>query len=75
MTPRERFRRVCRHKKVDHIPYGFSFAGPRGSTFSAWRKQGLSKEQQERWYEFIGQEAYLGDKDSSFCRAIVIEER
>ena len=56
MTPRERFLRVCRHQKVDYIPYGFSFAGPRESTFAAWRKQGLSQEQQEKWYEFIGED-------------------
>lgn len=80
MTSRERFRRICRHKKVDHIPYGFSFADPRGSTFTAWRKQGLSKEQQKKWYEFIGENEWIGIGKSDFgpippFKEKVIEER
>ncbi len=80
MTPRERFRRVYRHKKVDHIPYGFSFTNPRGSTFRAWRKQGLSREQQKKWYEFIGENEWMGIGRTDFgpippFKEKVIEER
>ena len=80
MTFRERFRRVCRHKKVDHIPFWFSFADPRGSTFAAWRKQGLSKEQQKKWYEFIGENEWIGIGKTDFgpippFKEKVIEER
>jgi len=80
MTPRERFRRVCGHKKVDQMPYGFSFAGPRGSTFAAWRKQGLSEEQQKNWFEFIGEDEWIGIGKTYFgpiplFEKKVIEER
>ena len=80
MTPRERFRRVCGHKKVDQMPYGFSFAGPRGSTFAAWRKQGLSEEQQKNWFEFIGEDECIGIGKTDFgpippFQEKVIEER
>jgi len=34
------------------MPY--SFGGPRASTFAAWRKQGLSEEQQQNWGSFTG---------------------
>lgn len=75
MTSRERFRRVCRHKKVDQIPYGFSFANPRASTFAAWRKQGLSKEQQKKWYEFIGENEWVGIGKTNFGPIPLFKEK
>jgi uroporphyrinogen decarboxylase len=56
MTPRERFHRILRHEKPDRLP--FEFGGPRESTFKAWRKQGLSQEQQENWDSFTGADGY-----------------
>jgi len=47
MTQRERFRSIIHHQDVDRIPY--IFGGPRASTFAAWRRQGLSGEQQRAW--------------------------
>jgi uroporphyrinogen decarboxylase len=58
MSPRERFRAVVRGERPDRMPY--IFGGPRESTFSAWRKQGLSEEQRRRWSEFIGEEGFIG---------------
>lgn len=55
MTHRERWRAVLRHEQPDRMPY--SFGGPRASTFAAWRKQGLSEEQQTHWAEFIGSDS------------------
>lgn len=43
-----------KNQQVDRMPY--MFAGPRPSTFKAWRKQGLSEEQQQNWHDFIGDE-------------------
>jgi len=60
---------------VDHIPYGFSFADPRGSTFRAWRKQGLSQEQQEKWYEFIGENEWIGIGKSNLGPIPPFEEK
>lgn len=37
-----------------------SSGGPRASTFSAWRKQGLSAEQEANWSRFIGEESFTG---------------
>ncbi len=58
MTPRERLRAIIRHEEVDRLPY--VFGGPRASTFAAWRKQGLSEEQQRHWSAFIGAEGGMG---------------
>ncbi len=58
MTPRERFRRIIRHERPDRMPY--AFGGPRASTFKAWRKQGLSEEQQKNWSRFVGSEGGMG---------------
>lgn len=60
MISRERFRRVFRHEKVHRMPYVYTIGGPRGSTFTAWRHQGLSEEQREKWYEFIGEDEVIG---------------
>ncbi len=57
-TPRERFRKVIRHEQPERMPY--VFAEPRASTFAAWRKQGLSEEQQSRWDDFIGADGSMG---------------
>lgn len=57
MTQRERFLAVARHQPVDRLPY--MFGGPRASTFAAWRKQGLSEEQQRNWSSFIGQDGMI----------------
>ena len=58
MTERERFRAIIHHEKPDQIP--FRFGGPRASTFAAWRKQGLSEEQQSGWGSFVGQGGSMG---------------
>lgn len=58
MTARERFRAVLRREPIDRLPY--TFGGPRASTFAAWRRQGLSEEQQLRWGAFIGAEGGMG---------------
>ena len=58
MTPRERFRKILRHEKPDRMP--FVFGGPRESTFRAWRKQGLSQEQQDNWNSFTGADSFKG---------------
>jgi len=57
MTPRERFRAVIHHEPVDRLPY--QFGGPRASTFEAWRKQGLSEEQQATWSRFVGEDTTM----------------
>jgi len=56
MTSRERFRKIIRHETPDRLPY--LFGGPRESTFGAWRKQGLTEEQEANWEEFIGQDGW-----------------
>ena len=58
MTPRERFLAVARRQPVDRMPH--VFGGPRASTFAAWRKQGLSEEQQREWGRFVGAEGCMG---------------
>ncbi len=58
MTPRERLRAIIRREPVDRLPY--VFGGPRASTFAAWRKQGLSEEQQRNWHKFIGADGSMG---------------
>ena len=58
MTPRERFYAIARRQPVDRMPY--AFGGPRGSTFAAWRRQGLSAEQQARWHTFTGTDGATG---------------
>jgi len=58
VTHRERFRTICRHERPDRLPYWFG--GPRASTFAAWRKQGLSEEQQRHWGELIGADPTTG---------------
>ncbi len=56
MTSRERFRKIIRHEMPDRMPY--LFGSPRESTFGAWRKQGLSEEQEANWEKFIGQDPW-----------------
>jgi uroporphyrinogen decarboxylase len=58
MTARERFQAVLRHEKPDRLPH--TFGGPRASTFAAWRKQGLSAEQQANWHSFVGEDGATG---------------
>lgn len=58
MTQRERFRRIIHHQEIDRIPY--IFGGPRASTFAAWRKQGLSEEQQRNWGALTGGDGFAG---------------
>lgn len=54
MTARERFRAIIHHKTPDRI--SAQYGGPRASTFAAWRKQGLSEEQQANWSQFVGED-------------------
>jgi len=56
MTSRERFHRIIRHESPDRMPY--LFGSPRESTFGAWRRQGLTEEQEANWEGFIGQDAW-----------------
>jgi uroporphyrinogen decarboxylase len=58
MTPRERYRAIVHHQKPDRIFH--TFGGPRASTFAAWRKQGLSEEQQKAWGRFVGEDGARG---------------
>jgi len=58
MTARQRFRAVIARQPVDRLPY--NFGGPRASTFDAWRKQGLSEQQQAAWGSFVGQDPAIG---------------
>ena len=58
MTHRQRFLNVIRGEAVDRWPV--RFGGPRASTFAAWRKQGLSEEQQANWGSFIGEDPGMG---------------
>jgi uroporphyrinogen decarboxylase len=43
---------------VDRLPY--SFGGPRASTFAAWRRQGLSEEQQRDFHALCGYDGGMG---------------
>lgn len=54
MNARERYRRIVRGLPVDRMPH--SFGGPRRSTFDAWMLQGLSQEQRDRWWDFVGED-------------------
>jgi uroporphyrinogen-III decarboxylase len=58
MTHRERFLAVIKGEPVDRMPY--AFGGPRASTFAAWRKQGLSEEQERTWGSFTGGDPRMG---------------
>ena len=58
MTPRERMRALIRREPIDRLPY--QFGGPRASTFAAWRRQGLSEEQQANWSSLVGEEGMTG---------------
>lgn len=58
MTQRERYQAIIRGDAVDRLPY--IFGGPRASTFAAWRRQGLSAEQQANWGRFIGADGFMG---------------
>jgi uroporphyrinogen decarboxylase len=58
MTPRERFLAVLHREHVDRLP--FNFGGPRASTFRAWRKQGLSEEQQRSFWSWCGADPWVG---------------
>ena len=57
MTQRERYRKLIRGEEVDRLPY--IFGGPRASTFAAWRRQGLSEEQQRNWGAFTGSDSFM----------------
>ena len=57
-TQRERLSKIIRHEKPDRMPY--AFGGPRASTFAAWRKQGLSEEQQNNWHGLVGGDGGMG---------------
>ncbi len=58
MTQRKRFLAIIRGEEFDRLPY--MFGGPRVSTFAAWRRQGLSDEQQRTWGSFTGEEGAMG---------------
>ncbi len=58
MTPKERFVAIIRREPIDRLSY--SYGHPRTSTFAAWRKQGLSEEQQRNWGDFVGQDGAIG---------------
>jgi len=58
MTARERYRAILRREETDRIPV--MFWHPRTSTFAAWRKQGLSQEQQDNWTQWIGTDTLTG---------------
>ncbi|MFN4179825.1 MAG: hypothetical protein ACK4I8_05900, partial [Armatimonadota bacterium] len=73
MTPRERFRAVIRGQMPDRMPY--MFGHPRASTFAAWRKQGLSEEQERNWSKFIGEESFIGIGKVNFGPIPPFEER
>ena len=74
MTSRERFRKIIRHEMPDRLPY--LFGSPRESTFGAWRKQGLTEEQEEKWEEFIDQDAWaLSIGKTDFGPIPLFEER
>ncbi|MGD9494821.1 MAG: hypothetical protein AB7Y46_00795, partial [Armatimonadota bacterium] len=73
MTQRERFRRIIHHQEVDRIPY--IFGGPRASTFAAWRKQGLSEEQQRTWGTLTGADSFAGVGKFFFGPVPMFEQR
>lgn len=78
MTPRERFQTIARGGRPDRMPY--LFGGPRASTFAAWRRQGLSEEQERNWSRFIGEEGFCGIGKLDFgpvprFEEVVLEER
>ncbi|MEW6750890.1 MAG: uroporphyrinogen decarboxylase family protein [Candidatus Latescibacterota bacterium] len=58
MTPRERMRALIRREPIDRLPY--LYGGPRASTFAAWRRQGLSEEQQRHWGRLTGEDGGMG---------------
>jgi uroporphyrinogen decarboxylase len=58
MTPRERMRALIRREPIDRIPY--IFGGPRAATFAAWRRQGLSEEQQRHWGSLVQEDGSMG---------------
>lgn len=58
MNPRERFLAIAKRQPIDRMPY--VFGGPRASTFAAWRKQGLSEEQQRNFHTFTGADGGMG---------------
>ncbi|MBI5707839.1 MAG: hypothetical protein HZC36_12715 [Armatimonadetes bacterium] len=64
MTQRERFLTLIQGKSPDRMPYWFG--GPRTSTFAAWRRQGLSEDQQNAWSRWLGEEGFTGIGKLSF---------
>jgi len=58
LTPRDRYRAVLQRQEVDRIPV--MFWEPRASTFAAWRKQGLSQQQQDNWTQWVGLDVVTG---------------
>lgn len=66
MTPKERFVATVKGEPVDRMFY--NFGGPRGSTFAAWRRQGLSEEQQENWGSFVGSDGIISHEFDSGLR-------
>ena len=73
MTSREIFRKIFKNEQPERMPY--LFGGPRASTFSAWRKQGLSKEQEEKWTDFVGEDDFVTIGKVDFGLVPVFEER
>ncbi len=60
-------------EKIDRMPY--LFGKPRTSTFAAWRKQGLSEKQAERWSEFVGEDEIIGIGKVNFDPIPPFEEK
>lgn len=58
MTSRQRYVAYMKGRQVDRMPRLFGW--PRASTFAAWRKQGLSQEQQASFGQFIRSDATTG---------------
>jgi uroporphyrinogen decarboxylase len=52
VNARERLCALWRNQPADRLPY--RFGGPRASTFAAWRRQGLRREQAEQFARFCG---------------------
>ena len=73
MNERERFRRIVHHEEVDRLPY--MYGGPRASTFAAWRRQGLSEEQQRSWGRLVHQDGMRGPGKFFFGPVPMFEQK
>jgi uroporphyrinogen decarboxylase len=51
-------RALIRREPIDRLPY--IFGGPRAATFAAWRRQGLSEEQQRQWGTRVQEDGFAG---------------